>query len=154
MKTKKSVTVWQLPVCYHPSLGFDLENFSKSVGLSIEKIIKIHSSESYQVYFIGFLPGFLYLGNLDEHLYLKRKAKPLLKVPKGAVGIGGNQTGIYPQESPGGWHIIGNCPVELFNVNKNPPAVFKAGDIIRFYRLSLKDFNENNFEIIKSKTIA
>lgn len=141
---------WQLPVCYHPTLGFDLENYSNAIGLSIEEIIHIHTQTIYTVYFIGFLPGFLYLGNLEERLFLNRKSKPLLKVPKGSVGIGGQQTGIYPQSSPGGWHIVGNCPVQLFNVNENPPAVFKAGDKVEFYNISLKDYRKNNFKLTKT----
>jgi len=145
---------WQLPVCYHQSLGFDLQNYCTSIRLPIEKIIQIHTQTIYTIYFIGFLPGFLYLGNLDERLFLDRKGKPKLKVPKGAVGIGGQQTGIYPQSSPGGWHIIGNCPVELFNANRNPPSVFKAGDKIQFYQIGLEDFEQGNFEVIKKQLYA
>jgi len=153
--TKKLINhKWQLPVCYHQRLGFDLQNYSNSVGLSIEKIIQIHTQIIYTICFIGFLPGFLYLGNLDERLFLDRKGKPKLKVPKGAVGIGGQQTGIYPQSSPGGWHIIGNCPVELFNANRNPPSVFKAGDKIQFYPIGLEDFEQGNFEVIKKQLYA
>lgn len=142
-------TLWQLPVCYDQTLGFDLESYCQEVGLSIKQVIQIHTETIYTIYFTGFLPGFLYLGSLDERLFLKRKAKPLLKVPGGAVGIGGQQTGIYPQESPGGWHIIGNCPVSLFNVERNPPSIFKHGDKIQFYSISLKDYQQNSFQVIK-----
>lgn len=151
---KSSTIVWHLPVCYSPTLGFDLEDYSKAVNLSIEEIIQIHTKTIYTVYFIGFLPGFLYLGNLDERLFLNRKSKPLLKIPKGAVGIGGKQTGIYPQASPGGWHIIGNCPVTLFNVNENPPSVFKAGDQVQFLPIKIDVFKQKIFSIPKKRPNA
>lgn len=86
---------------------------------------------------------------MDKSLYLNRKSKPLLNVPKGSVGIGGKQTGIYPQESPGGWHIIGNCPITLFDVEEEPPSMFKAGDQIQFYPISLTDYQQQNFSITK-----
>ena len=148
-KTEKG-QLWQLPVCYHKSLGFDLDAYSKAIGLSIKEVISLHCQSIYTLYFIGFLPGFLYLGNLDEGLFLNRKSKPKLTIPKGSVGIGGQQTGIYPQASPGGWHIIGNCPVNLFNLNEKPPSVFRAGDQIQFYEISLDDFRQNKFSVLKN----
>lgn len=152
-KQKNAVEInsntWHLPVCYHPSVGLDLLAYAQKTKLSVEEIINIHTSKQYTIYFLGFLPGFLYLGELDKSLHLNRKSKPLLNVPKGSVGIGGKQTGIYPQESPGGWYIIGNCPVTLFDVEEEPPSRFKAGDQIQFYPISLTDYQQQNFSITK-----
>jgi len=150
----KTNIIWQLPVCYHSSLGFDLNNYSQKVQLSIEEIIDLHTSTIYTVYFLGFLPGFLYLGKLDKRLHCSRKSSPLLSIPKGSVGIGGKQTGIYPQASPGGWHIIGNCPLSLFNVKDDPPSPFKPGDQIQFYAISLDDFQKKSFSLTKKNTHA
>ncbi|WP_439151841.1 5-oxoprolinase subunit PxpB [Winogradskyella sp.] len=125
----------EIPVCYSDKFSPDLESFSKQKGLSKSEIIDLHTSEIYTVFFIGFLPGFLYLGGLKEQLYLDRKASPKLDVKKGSVGIGGKQTGIYPQESPGGWHIIGNCPIDLFDVSMTPPCFINAGDNIKFVNI-------------------
>ena len=106
---------WKIPVCYDLKYAPDLLNLSKEINLDTSEVIKLHLSTRYRVYFLGFLPGFLYLSGLDSRLYMQRKKKPLLKVPKGAVGIGGMQTGIYPNISPGGWHLIG------FHSNKLTP---------------------------------
>jgi inhibitor of KinA len=129
---KSESIIWEIPVCYDNEFGLDLEAFSSSKKLSKSEIIRRHSKPMYTVFFIGFLPGFLYLGGLDLGLSLDRKTTPSLNVKKGSVAIGGQQTGIYPQDSPGGWHCIGNSPVELFNSNKNPPCTIKAGDRVKF----------------------
>lgn len=133
-KTKSSI--WEMPVCYDDDFGIDLEEFSRTKNLSKPEIISLHSEAIYTVFFIGFLPGFLYLGGLDSRLFLGRKAIPNLNVKKGAVAIGGQQTGVYPQDSPGGWHIIGNSPIELFNSSENPPCKIKAGDKVKFVSIS------------------
>ena len=129
---KIKTTVWQIPVCYDSEFGMDLESFSKEKKLSKPEIIKLHSEAIYTVFFIGFLPGFLYLGGLDSRLFLDRKTTPRLNVKKGSVAIGGQQTGIYPQDSPGGWHCIGNSPIQLFDTLQNPPCIIKAGDKVKF----------------------
>tara|TARA_A100001011_G_C14319691_1_gene849909 strand:- start:7173 stop:7913 length:741 start_codon:yes stop_codon:yes gene_type:complete len=126
---------WKIPVCYDFKYAPDLLNLSKEINLDTSAVIKLHLSARYRVNFLGFLPGFLYLSGLDSRLYLQRKKKPLLKVPKGAVAIGGMQTGIYPNISPGGWHLIGNTPVNLFNPKKNPPCFAKPGDWISFEQI-------------------
>ena len=133
-------TLWKIPVCYDVSFGIDLEAMSVETKLSKAEIIKRHSQAIYTVYFIGFLPGFLYLGGLDEMLHVPRKSTPRLKIEKGAVAIGGNQTGVYPIESPGGWNIIGNSPIAFFNPKNNPPCFAKAGDKIRFYPISIAEY--------------
>lgn len=133
--------LWKIPVCYDKRFGIDLGNFSKEKNIEIDDIIQRHTSPIYTVFFIGFLPGFLYLGGLDKTLYLPRRSSPRLKIPKGSVAIGGEQTGIYPSESPGGWHIIGNCPLDFFNASKEAPCFAKAGDSLEFYSVSLEEYN-------------
>lgn len=134
--------LWELPVCYDRQFGIDLEEMSGTLGLTVEELIARHSEAVYTVYFIGFLPGFLYLGGLDERLHLPRKATPRLLVPKGAVAIGGQQTGIYPMQSAGGWHIMGNTPVPLFDLKKEPPCFAKAGDKIKFSPVSMVEYRQ------------
>ena len=127
-----SYKLWKIPVCYDDDFGLDLNELSTSKGLSKAEIITLHSATNYLVYFIGFLPGFLYLGGLNKALHFPRRPIPRLKVKEGAVAIGGMQTGIYPSESPGGWNIIGNTPIRFFDVNKVIPCFAKAGDRIQF----------------------
>lgn len=132
---------WKIPVCYDEAFGLDLEFISKEKNISKVDIIKRHSQTIYSVYFIGFLPGFLYLGGLDEILHTPRKPSPRLHIEKGAVAIGGNQTGIYPNESPGGWNIIGNAPINFFDVSKPSPCFACAGDSIQFYPVTLDEYH-------------
>ncbi len=101
---------WVIPVCYEKDYAPDLIAAAHTLNLKTDDLIELHSQTSYVVNFIGFLPGFLYLSGLDKRLHLPRKEKPTLIVPSSSIGIGGNQTGIYPQESPGGWHLIGKTP--------------------------------------------
>ncbi len=134
-----SGNVWEMPVCYDPCFGIDLGAISKAKKLTMDELIKLHSGNTYTVYFTGFLPGFLYLGALPEKLFIPRKETPRPKILKGAVAIGGYQTGIYPQESPGGWNIIGNCPIPLFDARKDPPTKIHAGDKIKFVPVSKEE---------------
>lgn len=136
----KSYRLWKIPVCYDDQFALDLDAVSKEKKLSKEGIIQLHSEAIYTVFFIGFLPGFLYLGGLNEKLNFPRKATPRLKVSKGAVAIGGNQTGIYPNQSPGGWNIIGNSPIDFFDASKKVPCFAKAGDKIQFVQVNLKEY--------------
>lgn len=131
-----------LPVCYDPSVAPDLELVSEQKNLEKEEIISIHTAATYRVYMIGFLPGFPYLGGLDKRLEIPRKEEPRNKVAAGSVGIAGNQTGIYPRESPGGWQIIGRCPIPLFDPLADPPCSISPGDIIKFREISLSQFEE------------
>ena len=120
----------------------DLDEISKEKGLTKQEIIQLHSETIYTVYFIGFLPGFLYLGGLDESLHMPRKSSPRLQIIKGAVAIGENQTGVYPSSSPGGWNIIGNSPINFFDVTKDKPCFAKAGDKIQFRSISYKQHSD------------
>ncbi len=139
---KEGATLWKIPVCYDDTFAVDLEAISKEIQLSKSEIIKLHSTMEYTVYFIGFLPGFLYLGGLASELYIPRKNSPSIKIPSGAVGIGGSQTGIYPQESAGGWNIIGNSPISFFDRKTNPPCFVKAGDRVCFTAISYEEHQE------------
>lgn len=132
--------VWEIPVCYQNEFGLDLKLISSEISLEIDEVISLHTSCRYTVFGIGFLPGFLYLGVLSKKLHFPRREAPRLIVPRGAVGIGGIQTGIYPQASPGGWNIIGNTPVKLFDVNEKPPTKISSGDEIQFKSVSIEEY--------------
>lgn len=138
--------LWKLPVCYDLSFGIDLEEVSEKLQIGIEEIVHMHTRQSYLVYGIGFLPGFMYLGGLPPTLEVSRKANPRLDVHKGSVGLAGKQTGIYPQESPGGWNIIGNCPIPIFSVSKDPPCFISVGDRVQFYEISKAEYELHRIE--------
>ena len=127
-----------IPVCYE--LGHDLEEISTAKGLSVEEIIFIHSSLTYRVYMLGFLPGFAYMGTVDQRIAMPRKTQPREKVEAGSVGIAGWQTGIYPLDSPGGWQIIGRTPLKLFDAQAQTPALLRPGDEVSFHSISLNEF--------------
>jgi inhibitor of KinA len=122
----------EIPVVYGGEFGPDLQAVAEYAGLSPEEVVRIHSEGDYLVYMIGFSPGFPYLGGLSERIAAPRHAVPRLSVPAGSVGIAGNQTGIYPSETPGGWQIIGRTPLPLFLPNETPPSLLRAGDRVRF----------------------
>ena len=127
--------VLEIPVKYGGEFGPDLKIMSKKLNISEESIINIHSSSTYRIYMIGFMPGFPYLGGLDERISFPRLSTPRIKVPAGSVGIAGKQTGIYPFESPGGWNIIGRTELSLFDVDANPPSLLSNISQLRFVKL-------------------
>ncbi len=132
--------LYRIPVCYETAFAKDIEAYSTSLGLSISEVIRLHTSVTYTVYFMGFLPGFPYLEGLDKRLHLPRKDTPARKIIKGSIAIGGSQTGIYPQESPGGWHCIGQTPISLYDSLQEPPILLKAGDRVVFYEITAAAF--------------
>ncbi|MCG8637092.1 MAG: 5-oxoprolinase subunit PxpB [Desulfobacterales bacterium] len=132
----------ELPVCYHPDLGPDLAHVAEVHDLTPEEVVEIHTSPLYPVYMIGFTPGFPYLGGLPERLHTPRLSSPRTHVPAGSVGIANNQTGIYPIASPGGWQLIGQCPVKLFDPLKEDPILLKAGSLLKFTAVSLDEFRK------------
>lgn len=144
---KQDYYQWEIPVCYDLKFGIDLQEMSKKSDIQIDEIIKLHSEAIYRIYFIGFLPGFLYLGGLNTQLIFDRKPTPRLSVTKGSVGIGGIQTGIYPNNSAGGWNIIGKTPINFFDVEKPNPCFAKSGDFIKFKPISLASFYQLEKEI-------
>jgi KipI family sensor histidine kinase inhibitor len=121
-----------IPVQYGGEFGPDIAHVAKHTGLSVKEVITQHSQAQYIVYFLGFQPGFAYMGGLPEALATPRRAEPRLQVPAGAVGIGGNQTGIYPAASPGGWQLIGRSDICLFNPLDDIPSLLTPGDKVRF----------------------
>ncbi|WP_342291563.1 5-oxoprolinase subunit PxpB [Vibrio diazotrophicus] len=137
--SSKSKTV-TFPVYYHPEVAPDLQNLASEKQLSVEQVIQLHSQREYTVCAIGFAPGFAFLGTVDAQIATPRHAEPRLKVAKGSVGVADQQTAIYPQETPGGWKIIGNCPLELFNINSEPMMPFEVGDKVRFEPISREKF--------------
>lgn len=127
---------WYLPVCYDVEFGLDLPEICSRLELDPQALIDLHTSTNYLVYGIGFVPGFMYMGGLPERLETQRREHPRALVLKGSVGLAGKQTGIYPQDSPGGWNIIGNCPIPLFSLTVDPPCFVSVGDQIKFYPIS------------------
>jgi len=130
----------ELPVYYSAESGPELNVIAKHTNLSIEQIITIHQQQEYRVYAIGFAPGFAYLGEVDERIAMPRLSTPRIKVPKGAVAIADRQTAVYPSASPGGWNIIGQCPVEMFAANRIPTMPVKVGDRVKFKAISKDQF--------------
>lgn len=122
----------EIPVRYGGEFGPDLAVVAAHCGLSEAEVIDAHSGADYLVYFLGFQPGFAYLGGLPPQLATPRRAEPRLAVPAGAVGIGGAQTGIYPAASPGGWQLIGRSSLALFDAEQTPPSLLQPGDLVRF----------------------
>ncbi len=139
-ETKKKI--WSIPICYDLSFGIDLEDLSTLNSISIDEIIRLHSSLTYDILSMGFLPGFLYLGMNHKKLYCERKDKPELNIKSGSIGIARDQSGIYPQDSPGGWRIIGRSPISFFNADDKSPCFAKPGDKIKFQNISLSEFNK------------
>jgi len=132
---------FEIPVCYHPSVGIDIEEISTYKNLSTEELIHLHSNNVYRVYMLGFLPGFPYMGSLNEKLEIPRKKTPRTNILAGSIGIAGLQTGIYPLNSPGGWNIIGQTPVQLFKSNRENPCLLQPGDNVIFTPISMTEFN-------------
>ena len=151
--TKQDQFLWEIPVCYDASFGIDLEEIANKKKCSVADIIRLHSETDYLVYFIGFQPGFLYLGGLHQNLHIPRKSNPRVRVDKGSVGIGGAQTGVYPQNSSGGWNIIGKSPLNFFNMKATNPCFAKPGDRIQFVAVGIHTFHEIEREVIKQEFI-
>ena len=138
----ESHKTWQIPVCYDLKYAVDLKDLAKEKKLSPSEIINIHKSKVYDVLSMGFLPGFMYLGFTDKNLHFERKKVPSLDIKKGSIGIALNQTCIYPQDSPGGWHIIGISPLNFFDLKSKNPCFVKPGDKIQFTEISNKQFQK------------
>jgi inhibitor of KinA len=130
-RSKKAGTI-HIPVRFDRETGPDLESLARRGGLSTDEVIKIFTETTYRVFMLGFLPGFSYLGEVDERIAAPRHDSPRLTVPKGSVGIAGKQTGIYSLESPGGWQIIGRTETELFSPKSQKPCLLSPGDQVRF----------------------
>lgn len=127
---------WRLPVCYEGAAGPDLAQTARTLGVSVDEVVALHSGAEVSVYMLGFLPGFPFMGDLPERLRLPRRTEPRVRVPAGSVAIAGGLTAIYPWESPGGWHLLGRCPVPLFDARRDSPSLLAAGDRVRFEPVS------------------
>jgi inhibitor of KinA len=132
-KTDQEHRQIEIPVSFTEDDALDLPFIAESAGLSQSEVIDIFTSTIYRVFMLGFLPGFTYMGEIDERIAVPRKQAPRLKVPPGSVGIAGRQTGIYPFESPGGWQILGRTNTDIFLPNNDPPCLFRPGDQVRFF---------------------
>lgn len=146
-KEKEATQILKIPVCYHAQFGIDLGTIASSTKQSTEAIIELHTNEIYTVYCIGFMPGFAYMGNVPKAIQAPRHTSPRPKVLAGSVGIAGPQTGIYPMDSPGGWQIIGRTPITIFDPAPSKLALFKVGDQVQFYPISIDEFESLNENI-------
>jgi inhibitor of KinA len=132
----------EVPVCYGGELGPDLEEVATRVGCLPEEVVELHASREYRVFVVGFVPGFAYMGPVDPRLALPRRSSPRTRVPAGSVAIAAGQTGIYPMETPGGWHLIGRTPVRPFDESRAEPVLFQPGDQVRFRSMTRQEFEE------------
>lgn len=133
----------KIPVCYDASCAPDIEDVARFHSIDVPELIRLHSQPVYTVQFIGFAPGFGYLGGLPETLATPRLDTPRVRVPAGSVGIAGDQTGIYPTETAGGWRLIGRTPLALFNACREPPSLLTAGVRLRFVPIDRVEFDAN-----------
>ncbi len=131
-----------LPVLYGGEYGQDIEEVATYNDLTTEEVVKIHSSNKYLIYMLGFMPGFPFLGGLDANLHTPRRKEPRTKIEAGSVGIANNQTGLYPKQSPGGWQIIGRTPINVFDINREPMCLYEAGDSIQFYSIDKDTYQQ------------
>jgi inhibitor of KinA len=130
----------EIPVCYGGEFGPDLADVGTLCGLTVAQVIELHSSREYFVYFLGFVPGFAYLGELPKELVTPRLAVPRKRVPAGSVGIAANQTGVYPFATPGGWRLLGRTPLKIFRPNRKELSLLTIGDRVRFTPTDPKQF--------------
>ena len=135
----------KIPVCYDEEFAMDIQQLAAAKNISVDEVIQIHIVKQYKVYMLGFLPGFPYMGEVDEKIAMPRKPQPV-NISEGSVGIAGKQTGIYPMASPGGWQIIGRTPLKLFDAGREEPTLLKTGDRVQFYSIS-----KNEFELLNKK---
>jgi inhibitor of KinA len=140
INTIRQSDIITIPVCYGEELGPDLTEVAQINNLTSDEVIRLHGSVTYLVHMIGFMPGFAYFGGMTPAIMAPRKAKPLANVPAGSVGIASLQTGIYPLQSPGGWQIIGQTPLKMFDAARAQPALLKAGDRVKFKAINLSEF--------------
>jgi inhibitor of KinA len=132
----------RIPVCYGGDLGPDLPAVAAFAAVSESEVIRLHAAESYRVFMLGFVPGFAYLGIVDQRIAMPRHATPRVRVPSGSVGIAGVQTGVYSAETPGGWQLIGRTPVKPFDPVREPPFLLKAGDAVQFYPIERAEYDQ------------
>ncbi|MFT2112571.1 5-oxoprolinase subunit PxpB [Marinomonas sp. 2405UD68-3] len=137
---EKTVRVVRLPVYYGLDVGPDLAELAENANLSVDEVIEIHQAQAYQVFAIGFAPGFAFLGEVDPRIAAPRKSTPRKAVPRGAVAIADRQTAVYPSVSPGGWNLIGLCPTPMFDANTAPCMPVEVGDNVEFYAIDKAEY--------------
>lgn len=142
MKTSRSAKKWEIPICYADSESADIKMVMEKTGLAFKEIIRMHSTSDFWLNMIGFLPGFVYLSGLPKELHIPRKTTPSKRVETGSVAIAGTQSGIYPQNSPGGWYVLGKTPLPMFDASSNPPTFAQVGDRISFTSISQSEFQQ------------
>ena len=130
----------EVPVCYDQEFAFDLDEVARTAGVHLKEVVDLHCGADYRVHCVGFTPGFPFLGGLPRQLATPRRDVPRKEIPAGSVAIGGRQTGIYPIKSPGGWNVIGRTPLQLFDPQKDPPVLLRAGDRVRFRSITREEF--------------
>jgi inhibitor of KinA len=131
----------RLPVCYGDDLGPDLDAVASFARMSPDEVVRLHAAATYRVFMLGFVPGFAYMGIVDERIAAPRHSTPRVRVPIGSVGIAGVQTGIYPAETPGGWQLIGRTRVKPFDPSRTEPFLLKAGDAVQFYPIDRREYD-------------
>ncbi len=134
----------EVPACFEAAFAPDLPGLAAAKNLPADQLINIFTASTYRVYMIGFLPGFAYMGKVDDAIAMGRKKQPHLHVDAGSIGIAGNQTGIYPLPSPGGWNIIGRTPLSLFESNTADPCLLRPGDTVTFRQITMQEFDQIN----------
>lgn len=139
--------VTEVPTVYGGEYGPDLEFVAEHNRLLRDEVIGLHGGKVYLIHMLGFIPGFAYLGGICPHIAAPRLATPRARIAAGSVGIAGNQTGIYPAESPGGWRLIGRTPIELFHPQKEPPALLRMGNYVRFVPITAEEFRRMKEEV-------
>ena len=132
-----------IPVCYGSDLGPDLQNVAAFAGMPADEVVRRHHAREYRVYMVGFVPGFAYMATVDPAIGAPRRRTPRLRVPRGSVAIAGGQTGIYPAETPGGWNIVGRCPVRPYDPAREEPFLLRAGDRVRFSPIDLETYRSS-----------
>ncbi len=133
--------VLRVPVCYGDEFGPDLADVARFAGTTESAVVDLHTGSTYFVFMLGFAPGMAYLGIVDRQIAAPRRGTPRVRVPRGSVGIAGEQTGIYPVETPGGWQIIGRTPLRPFDLARADPFLMKAGDLVTFFAIDRLQFD-------------
>ncbi len=139
--TSTSSNAWRLPVCYGSDFGPDVESVAKATHLSTDEVIASHLRQTYQVYLLGFQPGYGFLGDTDPRLHLPRRTEPRIRVPAGSVAIAMKLTCVYPWDCPGGWHLLGRCPLPMFNAQADRPTMLSPNDTVTFESIDANAFN-------------
>ena len=148
-QTKRKI--FEIPVLYGGEYGPDLASIADHAGISEDEVVLIHSSKDYLIYMLGFLPGFCYLGGLDERIHTPRLSNPRLRIRAGSVGIGGSQTGIYPLDSPGGWQLMGMTPIKTYDPEREIPILVEAGNYIRFVPIDEEQYKRIQAQVAEGR---